>query len=97
VTRSLPWVLLGLVLTVGGLVVFDGSAEAAVVLAGFVVLFAAGVRYTVLAVRDDPLTSLLVSRRGLIGWMSAEWQRAAAAGREDRELHYEAPPNWKSR
>ena len=86
--------------------VLDGSAEAAVVLAGFVVLFAAGVRYTVLAVRDDPLTSLLVSRRGLIGWMSAESragrrrparQRAAAAEREDRDLHYEAPPNWKPR
>jgi hypothetical protein len=71
-TRSLPWFAVGLVLTVGGVVVLDGTGEAAVVLAGFVVLFCACVRYTILSVRDDPLTSLLVSRRGLIGWMSAE-------------------------
>jgi len=50
--------------------VLDGTGEAAVVVAGFVVLFCACVRYTILSVRDDPLTSLLVSRRGLIGWMS---------------------------
>ena len=103
-TRSLPWFAVGLVVTVGGVVVLDGTGEAAVVLAGFVVLFCACVRYTILSVRDDPLTSLLVSRPGLIGWMSAEsragrrrraGQRAAAAAREDHEMHYEAPPNWK--
>ena len=103
-TRALPWVVLGLVLTVGGLVVLDGMGEDVVVLLGFVVLLGACLRYTVLAIRDDPLRSLLVSRRGLIGWMSAESgrgrrrraaQRAAAAAREDGEMHYEAPPNWK--
>ena len=69
-----------LVLTVGGLVVLDGMGEDVVVLAGFVVLFGACLRYTVLAVRDDPLRSLPVSRRGLIGWMSAESRAAGAAG-----------------
>lgn len=103
-TRALPWFALGLVLTVGGVVVLDGMGENVVVLVGFVVLLAACLRYTVLAIRDDPLRSLLVSRRGLIGWMSAESrrgrrrraaQRAAAAERGEREMHYEAPPNWK--
>ena len=103
-TRALPWFALGLVLTVGGVVVLDGMGENVVVLVGFVVLLAACLRYTVLAIRDDPLRSLLVSRRGLIGWMSAESrrgrrrraeQRAAAAEGGEREMHYEAPPNWK--
>jgi hypothetical protein len=64
------------------------------------VLFAACVRYTILAVRDDPLRSLIVARRGLLGWMATEsagGRRRARrrAAHQDAEMHYEAPPTWK--
>ena len=102
-TRALPWFLLGALLVLVGSVALHDPAESYVVVAGMVVLFAACVRYTVLAVRDDPLRSLMVARRGLLGWMSAEStggrrrraRRRAAADHEDPELHYEAPSTWK--
>ena len=74
------------------------------VIGGMVVLLAGCIRYTVLAVRDDPLRSLIVARRGLSGLMAAEsrgWrrrrarQRSAVAGQGDAEMHYEAPRSWR--
>jgi hypothetical protein len=103
-TRALPWFVLGAVLVIAGWFALHDPTESYVVVAGMVVLFAACVRYTVLAVRDDPLRSLMVARRGLLGWMATESaggrrrrarQRAAAAEHEDAELHYEAPSTWK--
>jgi hypothetical protein len=103
-TGALPWFVLGAVLVIVGSFALHDPTESYVVVAGMVVLFAACVRYTVLAVRDDPLRSLMVARRGLLGWMATESaggrrrrarQRAAAAEHEDAELHYEAPSTWK--
>jgi hypothetical protein len=102
--RALPWFALGALLVIVGSIALHDPAESYVVIGGVAILFAACVRYTVLAVRDDPLRSLLVARRGLLGWMATETaegrrrrarQRAAAAEHDDDELHYEAPPNWK--
>jgi hypothetical protein len=105
-TRTLPWFVLGAVLVIGGSFAFRDPTESYLVVAGMVVLVAACIRYTVLAVRDDPLRSLMVARRGLAGWMASETaggrrrrarQRAGAAAEEDSELHYEAPSTWKGR
>jgi hypothetical protein len=91
-------------LDVVGVVAFDGMTEAVIFFAGVAVLVAACIRYTVLAVRDDPLRSLIVARRGLIGWMAAESrggrrrrarQRSAAAEQGEAEMHYEAPRFWE--
>ena len=71
-TRALPWFVLGAVLVIAGWFALHDPTESYVVIAGMVVLFAACVRYTVLAVRDDPLRSLMVARRGLLGWMATE-------------------------
>jgi hypothetical protein len=103
-TRALPWFGLGALLVLVGSFALHDPAESYVVVAGMVILFAACVRYTILAVRDDPLRSLIAARRGLLGWMSAESaggrrrrarQRAAAGEHEDTELHYEAPSTWR--
>ena len=103
-TRALPWFALGAVLVIVGSFALHDPTESYVVVAGMFVLFAACVRYTVLAVRDDPLRSLIVARRGLLGWMATETaggrrrrarHRAAAAEHEDTDLHYEAPSTWK--
>ena len=103
-SHALPWFGLGALLIAVGSFAFHDPTESYLVVAGMVVLVAACIRYTVLAVRDDPLRSLMVARRGLVGWMATETaggrrrrarQRAAAAQHEDAELHYEAPPNWK--
>lgn len=103
-THALPWFGLGALLVIVGSVALHDPAESYVVVAGMFVLFAACVRYTVLAVRDDPLRSLMVARRGLLGWMSTESaggrrrrarRRAAAADHEATEQRYEAPSTWK--
>ena len=103
-SHALPWFGLGALLVIVGSVAFHDPTESYLVVAGMLVLVAACIRYTVLAVRDDPLRSLMVARRGLLGWMATETaggrrrrarQRAAAAQHEDAELHYEAPPTWK--
>jgi hypothetical protein len=103
-TRALPWFGLGALLVVVGSVGFHDPMESYLVVAGVFVLVAACIRYSVLAVRDDPLRSLMVARRGLLGWMATEnatgrrrraRRRATTAQHEDAEMHYEAPPNWK--
>jgi hypothetical protein len=102
-TRALPWFALGAVLVIVGSFAFHDPTESYLVVAGMVVLFGACVRYTVLAVRDDPLRSLIVARRGLLGWMATESpggrrrraRQRAAAEHEGTEQHYEAPSTWK--
>ena len=95
-TRALPWFVLGALLVIVGSFALRDPTESYVVVGGMGVLFAACVRYTILAVRDDPLRSLIVARRGLLGWMATESaggrrrraRRRAAA--QDAEMHYEA-------
>ena len=103
-THTLPWFVLGALLVIGGSLAFHDPTASYLVFGGMVVLVAACIRYSVLAVRDDPLRSLMVARRGLVGWMATETaggrrrrarRRAAAAEDEDSELHYEAPSTWK--
>jgi hypothetical protein len=103
-TRALPWFGLGVLLVIVGSFAFHDPTESYLVVAGVFVLAAACIRYTVLAVRDDPLRSLMVARRGLLGWMATEsaggrrrraQKRAATARHEDGEMHYEAPPTWR--
>ena len=100
-TRALPWFVLGALLVIVGSFALRDPTESYVVVGGMGVLFAACVRYTILAVRDDPLRSLIVARRGLLGWMATEsagGRRRRArrrAAHEDAEMHYEAPPTWK--
>ncbi len=64
------------------------------------VLFAACVRYTILAVRDDPLRSLIVAPRPARLDGDGERRRPARRARrraahQAAEMHYEAPPTWK--
>lgn len=103
-THALPWFALGALLVLVGSVAFHDPAESYLVVGGVFVVVAACIRYSVLAVRDDPLRSLMVARRGLLGWMATEdaagrrrraRRRAATAEHEDAEMHYEAPPNWE--
>jgi hypothetical protein len=103
-THALPWFGLGALLVIVGSFAFRDPTESYVVVAGMFVLAAGCIRYSVLAVRDDPLRSLMVARRGLLGWMATESaagrrrrarRRAATAQHEDAEMRYEAPPNWK--
>jgi hypothetical protein len=79
-THALPWFGLGALLVIVGSFAFHDPMESYLVVAGVFVLAAAGIRYSVLAVRDDPLRSLMVARRGLLGWMATE----SAAGRRRR-------------
>ena len=70
--RPRYWFALAAVLCVVGFVAFSGDDRSLVEIAAFVVLMAACLRFVGLAVRDDETTSLLVSRRGLSGWMADE-------------------------
>ena len=100
-TRALPWFVLGALLVFVGSFALHDPTESYVVIGGMGVLFAACVRYTILAVRDDPLRSLIVPAAAC----SAGWRRESAGGRRRRarrraaheaaEMHYEAPPTWK--
>ena len=74
-TRALPWFVLGALLVFVGSFALHDPTESYVVIGGMGVLFAACVRYTILAVRDDPLRSLIVPAAAC----SAGWRRRALA------------------
>ena len=63
-THALPWFGLGALLVIVGSLAFHDPMESYLVVAGVFVLAAACIRYSVLAVRDDPLRSLMVARAG---------------------------------
>ncbi|MEA2255667.1 MAG: hypothetical protein QOG35_1712 [Solirubrobacteraceae bacterium] len=86
-TRTLPWFALAALLCVVGFVAFSGTGQAILELAAVAALLGACIRYVALAVRDDSVRSLIVARRGLVGWMAAESgsaRRRRAAARAER-------------
>jgi hypothetical protein len=86
--RTRHWFVLSALLCILGFVVFTGTAQAMVEAAAVLVLWGACIRYVMLAVRDDQVRSLIVARRGLVGWMAADsgsGRRRAAARRRAAE------------
>jgi len=89
--RTRQWFVLSMLLCIVGFLGFTGTAQAMAEAAAVLVLWGACIRYLMLAVRDDPVRSLIVARRGLVGWMAADSgsrrRRRAAARRTAMEAH----------
>jgi hypothetical protein len=83
-THTRVFFALAAVLSVVGFVVFHGTGESMVELAAVVVFIAAAMRYVALAVRDDDVTSKMVSRRGLMGGVDDALASMAAEDRARR-------------
>jgi uncharacterized membrane protein YhhN len=85
-TSARPWFLLAVAICVVG-VVLGGRPEAVLVSVGGIAFLLACTRYIALAVRDDPVRSRIVGRRGLMGLAAQESgvaQRRRAAKRAAR-------------
>jgi hypothetical protein len=85
-TSARPWFALAAVLCVVGVLLGGGPEHVLVSVGGVAFLFAC-VRYIALAVRDDPVRSGIVGRRGLMGLAAQESgiaQRRRAAKRARR-------------
>ena len=85
-TSARPWFAVAVALCVAG-AVLGGRAEDVLVSVGGIAFLLACTRYIALAVRDDPVRSEIVGRRGLMGLAAQESrvaQRRRAAKRAAR-------------
>jgi hypothetical protein len=86
-TRTAPWFAADAVVLVLAVALLHGMTQSIAETAAIFGFLAVCMRYVGLAVRDDSTRSLMVARRGLLGWMAAEsssGRRRRAASRRPR-------------